>query len=342
MEQLYEDKISHKVAGSQYIEFLARKPENIEDLVHNEQLMSLLTRTLKNDFKKSRDLCLNITRAFFCFSNYTNFHAALTESGIGRITLRVCELEIYRYSQFIVKDLVRLERIARVRQRGDREKSSMWDGVSESVYTRHGELVPKEKVDVGRELRNIREVVHKQDNLLFVSFHVLLNLAENRSVEKKMARKNIIVFLCDCLDREWHAGNAELGMLLVTFLKRLSVTDTHRQNMVSNHAIIARLSVFFPDSEDGGGGGGGGGGKGDRRSRKKRSLQYRLKKEPWRLPVTHMVLRLLLNLSFEPVARANMIEKGLVPQLAGMLKVCVCVCVCVWLCCCVLLWFDEP
>ena len=120
--------------------------------MHNEQLMSLLTRTLKNDFKKSRELCLNIMRAFFCFSNYTNFHAALTQSGIGRITLKVCELEIYRYSVYIVKDLVKLERIARVRQRGEKEKSSMWHGVSENIYTQHGEPVPKEKVDVGHEV----------------------------------------------------------------------------------------------------------------------------------------------------------------------------------------------
>ncbi len=54
---------------------------------------------------------------------------------------------------------------------------------------------------------------------MYLSFYLLLNLAEDVDVEKKMKKKNIVVYLVKMLDR----SNIELLILATTFLKKLSI-----------------------------------------------------------------------------------------------------------------------
>ena len=50
-----------------------------------------------------------------------------------------------------------------------------------------------------------------QDRLLYLCFYLLLNLAEDVGVEKKMKKKNIVVYLVKMLDRCGLLGEGKWG-----------------------------------------------------------------------------------------------------------------------------------
>jgi hypothetical protein len=62
-----------------------------------------------------------------------------------------------------------------------------------------------------------------------VAFYLLLNLAEDLKVELKMRNKLIITQLIHALDRD----NNDLLILVVSFLKKLSVFVENKNDMVS-------------------------------------------------------------------------------------------------------------
>lgn len=67
-----------------------------------------------------------------------------------------------------------------------------------------------------------------------VAFYLLLNLAEDWKVEMKMRNKNIVKMLLRCLERE----NFELLILVVSFLKKLSIFVENKQEMVSIYSHV--------------------------------------------------------------------------------------------------------
>lgn len=64
--------------------------------------------------------------------------------------------------------------------------------------------------------------------IITVAFYLLLNIAENMDVERKMRKKNIIGMLIKTLDRT----NTDLLILVVTFLKKLSIFRENKDIMV--------------------------------------------------------------------------------------------------------------
>ncbi len=62
-----------------------------------------------------------------------------------------------------------------------------------------------------------------------VAFYLLLNLAEDLKVELKMRNKAIIIQLIHALDRD----NNDLLILVVSFLKKLSVFVENKNDLVS-------------------------------------------------------------------------------------------------------------
>ncbi len=64
--------------------------------------------------------------------------------------------------------------------------------------------------------------------LFSVSFYLLLNLAEDLKVEVKMKNKQIIQLLVKTLERD----NEELLILVVSFLKKMSVFVENKNEMV--------------------------------------------------------------------------------------------------------------
>lgn len=59
--------------------------------------------------------------------------------------------------------------------------------------------------------------------------YLLLNIAEDVRVEEKMRRKNIVGLLVRMLERE----STDLLLLVVSFLKKLSVYMENKDDMVS-------------------------------------------------------------------------------------------------------------
>jgi len=66
---------------------------------------------------------------------------------------------------------------------------------------------------------------------------VLLNLAEDPNVERKMKKRSIATFLCQLLSRD----NVDLLVLVVTFLKKLSVD---RDNLGEIVRFFTQLPVW--------------------------------------------------------------------------------------------------
>lgn len=66
-----------------------------------------------------------------------------------------------------------------------------------------------------------------------VALYLLLNLAEDTRTELKMRNKNIVHMLVKALDRD----NFELLILVVSFLKKLSIFMENKNDMVTYKAI---------------------------------------------------------------------------------------------------------
>lgn len=65
-------------------------------------------------------------------------------------------------------------------------------------------------------------------------FHILINLAEDFEMEKKMIKKKMILHLTRTLERE----DEDLLILAVTFLKKLSIFNENKNEMVYFLKII--------------------------------------------------------------------------------------------------------
>jgi hypothetical protein len=62
------------------------------------------------------------------------------------------------------------------------------------------QVIEKIKLDKEKEILKFVKQSKKQDKMLFVAFYILLNLAEDIVVERKMLRKNLIDSLISTLD----------------------------------------------------------------------------------------------------------------------------------------------
>ncbi|OON19863.1 Kinesin-associated protein, partial [Opisthorchis viverrini] len=130
-------------------------------------------------------------------------------------------------------------------------------------------------------LSKFNVLVRKQEQLFRVAFYMLLNISEDLSVEVKMHNKGMVSMLCRCLDRE----NFELLILVVSFLKKLSIFSENKDDMLK-HGIIGHSPRLL--------------------SRPEKDL-------------VNVTLRLLFNLSFDKTARIEMVSSGLVTRLVELL-----------------------
>ena len=77
--------------------FLCFSNENMEFMIDHETLLGTVSRTLRDDFKKSLELTLYLLNVFQAYSNYTQFHEFLLQNQIGDTTVKIIEYEIKRY-----------------------------------------------------------------------------------------------------------------------------------------------------------------------------------------------------------------------------------------------------
>ena len=294
MEKLY-GSLAEKVEGTGLIVELARDAHNLQVLSSNESLMNTLARVLREDHKISVDLVTNIMYIWFSFSNFSQLHGVLTAGRIGNESMKVISLEIKRY-MLRQTELQTKTRIAAIQERGQTVPDELWEELrgekkSSSKKKHKGgggkennddNVVDHPRINIERERGIMKQFIRKQDKLLFVCFHILLNLAEDVSIEYKMVRRKIAGFLTAGLGR----SSAELLILAVTFLKKLSIFQESKDKMMETD-IVPRLVRFIPCNNE------------------------RLMK---------LTLRLLWNLSFDSTMREQMIKASLIPKLVDLLK----------------------
>jgi len=135
-----------------------------------------------------------------------------------------------------------------------------------------------------RENDNIKGKLYqqKQEKMCFVAFYILLNVAEDIGVERKMLNKDLMGYLESMLER----SNGDLLVLSVSFLKKLSVYAENKE-LMKNSTIVHRLGRFLPCSSG---------------------------------PLVQMTLQLLFNLSFDREMRSQMLKAGHIPKLIALLK----------------------
>ena len=261
LEQLYED-MPQKERGTYHISRLAAQPETLPLLLEHETLLGALSRVLREEGRKSVTLTFNILYTFFSISHFSEFHQLIIRHQIGDMTMRILDLELKRgdacFNEGIEKDIYRAER-------------KLENGDSRSLEGGKGEKSAQALI-----------WLRKQDNLLYVCTYLLLNIAEDIAIEKKMRKRGIVVYLTKLLERR----NVDLLTLAVMFLKKLSVFRENIQKM-AECKVIEKISAFLPHASD-------------------------------LLLVT--TLRLLHNLSFGPALRDDIVKAGLVPTLIDIMK----------------------
>jgi Kinesin-associated protein (KAP) len=140
----------------------------------------------------------------------------------------------------------------------------------------------KQKDEYDKQNKQLKLFAKKQEQLLRVAFYLLLNIAENVKLEEKMRRKNIISMLVKAVERQ----NIDLLVLIVTFLKKLSIVRDNKDEM-HDLMIVDKLPMLLHSSH------------------------------PDLIQVT---LKLLYNLSFDGKLRARMVRVGILPKLVTFLS----------------------
>ena len=158
MEKLYDD-IEQKRKGAAMILHLARNPDNLEELFQNETLIGALARTLREDWKRNKDLAINIVYTFFCFSSFSQFHPVIIHFKIGGLCMEIVEHEVNQYETWKAG----LEK---------KRNAAEHDAASKKEYE--------------RAKRKFKDLSSKQEQLLRVAVYLLLNIAEDVKVRNQI------------------------------------------------------------------------------------------------------------------------------------------------------------
>ena len=97
LEMFYDESVEVKTQGAMSLLYLCFSHENMEYMLDHETLFGTVSRTLRDDYKKSIDLTLYLLNIFQAYSNFTQFHEFLSTNQIGDTTMKIIEHEIKRY-----------------------------------------------------------------------------------------------------------------------------------------------------------------------------------------------------------------------------------------------------
>ena len=262
IEQLYEGEDAQAEGTGAILALAQEKEAHLQVLTENETLLLALSRLLKETAglaSSNSDVAANILQFFFELSKYSVFHTTLSSYGIGRCALRVIEVETKRHAAWM--DKLHAKEEAAGDPDADQSAKSALD----------------------KQLKITRRKEEQQERILFVSLHLLLNLAEDLGVEKKLRKKAIASYLVDILERR----NLELLILVTTFLKKLSIYQENKDDM-KRLGVVEKLALLL--------------------SAKNSVL------------LSH-ILDLLINLSFDKDLVGDMIKYGILSSLAELVRV---------------------
>ena len=140
---------------------------------------------------------------------------------------------------------------------------------------------PSAKKEYERSYKKYQSLVRKQEHLLRVTVYLLLNIAEDTKVEMKMKNKKIVTLLMSLLGRD----NPELLILVVSFLKKLSIFQENKAEMADN-SVVEKIAALIPHDND---------------------------------DLLNITLRLLLNMTFDSDLREKAVKNALVPKLVSLI-----------------------
>ncbi len=225
-----------------------------------------MSRTLR-DYKKNLEISQYFLNIFYAFSNFTDYHPFLLQNlKIGDTCILIIENEVERYKTRTAEYL------------------SMKKQLEAAQHTPSGDVdLEAMMATFKKEEKRLALTVIKQEKVLFVAIHILLNLAEDLQIERKMKNRGIVKNLLSLVDR----NNPDLIYIALNFLKKLSVFGVNKNEM-TEHDVIKKLSRFIP-------------------------CQNPL--------LTQISLKLLFNLSFDPELRQRVSALGMIPKLVELLKV---------------------
>jgi hypothetical protein len=144
------------------------------------------------------ELLIHLLAFFYSYSHYEEFHPMLASLSIGETCMNIIE---FQYAKFII---------------------------------RRNDLMAKvNSPDFQKEMDKFLFLVRKQDRILRYAFEILLHLAEDTNIEKKMVKKDIVQLLIKNLDRT----NINLLVKMLMFLKRLSIRDVNKDAMIKYNIL---------------------------------------------------------------------------------------------------------
>lgn len=161
-------------------------------------------------------------------------------------------------------------------------RSSMEGSIYDDLTNSTDSIEDKKQLTDEEKLKRYRTLIKKQEQLLRVAFYLLLNMAEDHTVEEKMTKRNIIPLLLRALDRE----NIDLLALAVTFLKKLSIMQSNKDQMAEQDIIEKLPKLLQLNNAD----------------------------------LVHLTLKLLFNLSFDEELRLKMVKNELLPKFVSLLS----------------------
>ena len=285
---------------------LSRSADNLGRMVENESLVGLLCRLLKEEGRKSMDLATNIMYIFFSISSFSQFHPLLAQGQARDHHGATDCAPSYSFAPCPARrrSPAPARRPPPLLQVGT---AILWTIASENK--RHA--LRKAEAPAAAETREEKEarkrtrlMARKAEKLVYVSFHVLHNLAEVPEIEKKMVKKGIIGQLGLALERD----HSELHVLALVFLKKLAIfkarcaRDTHSRQQTPIECPPHRPQENLP-------------------SLRGAKLIPRIEKclsSSSPEPATICALRLLFNLTFDKACRESM--HPILPRLVKLLN----------------------
>lgn len=91
-----------------------------------------------------------------------------------------------------------------------------------------------------KELRKLNLMIAKQDKIFYMALTVLLNLAEDFNIEKKMKKRKIVSHLTKLLER----NDFHLLIVVLLFMRKLSIITENKDQMLED-GLIQKLARFF-------------------------------------------------------------------------------------------------
>ena len=283
VELMYEGVEAAKRATRLVLE-LSRHPPNLEPLLAHDALVNIISRLLREAAGKaggnSSALCLNLLHVLYAFSAFSHFHQRLLGANVGNSVLRLVMIQTKRH--------VAAESFKRHRVGGNEE---------------HGGAVAH-----GMAPAELRHRLRRREEPLFLALHIILNLSEDPSTERRMSRKGLVVTLCELISSAGRAvdtshidafrtdashtdasepPSGELILIALTLLKKL-VLYTENLPAVREAALVAALAPFAAHSHK---------------------------------TISVAALRLLYNLSFDAICREQLLENAhALSQLCALLR----------------------